>query len=416
MSNLADLLNDIGSGNAAPTAALGDLIGTISDVSGVLGTVGAVVSILNLLTGGDSATAAQVQEILTTIQNDFAQLNAADKAQSLIAALTNVTNALGPAKTAMDNLKASVNAQPPLTAAGILEQIGPCETAINQLSADIIWTVVYSYQIYWTDALYGDQAPTGSSTDLVFNYTYVLPAYMYALFAFLSVAGCLNPTFATEYADTIIRPAASLLQAKHDTIFNGGGDPLSSPNGIVRLFPWYPGQSNKWPWRWNGQLLWQLRSSPQKGFYPPGMSALSSPDGVNIEYGAVETYSGYSSIANYALIFSSAFSSDSTDSAPFNKFQIRFLKRAKDVYVGVGLLAVWNTINKLKALVGDPLVPRPNFADWSFRNDIAPLVANGLDAPTSLRSVANLINNTPPADVPQNAFIPYLSFRSLLSI
>jgi hypothetical protein len=411
MSNLTVLLNDIGVGNSAPADAVGDLIGAVSDISGVLGTVGAVVSILNLVTGSGSETAEQLQNILTTIQNDFAELNAADKAHSIIAALTNVANDIGPAQTALQQLPASVNAQPPLTEGDIQTKIGNCMTAMNDLSADIIWTVTYSDQIYWTDALYGDQAPTGSGSDLVFYYTYVLPAYMTALFAFLSVAACLDPEYVEHYADTVIRPAASLLQAKHDTILNSGGSPTSSYNGIVRLFPWAQGQSNKRPWNWNAQLLWQLRSAPQEGFYPPGMSALSSPEGVNIEYGAVESFSGYSSIANYALIFGTDFPEDSTDWAPFNKFQIRVLNRAKQVYTGVGLLSVWNTINKLKALVGDPLVPQPNFADWSFRNDIAPVVG----APTRLRSVADLINNTPPADVPQNLFIPN-SFRTLLSI
>ena len=39
----------------------------------------------------------------------------------------------------------------------------------------------------------------------------------------------------------------------------------------------------------------------------------------------------------------------------------------KDVYVGVGLVNVWQTINILNSLIGDPLVPRPGLIDWSFR-------------------------------------------------
>jgi hypothetical protein len=124
--------------------------------------------------------------------------------------------------------------------------------------------------------------------------------------------------------------------------------------------------------------------------------------------------SGYSWIANYALIFSGAFPATSTDPAPFNKFQIRLLKRVKDVYVGVSLLTVWNTVNNLKKLVGDPPLPAPGFADWSFRRDMVGFTGvQRPDGSISRRDVAAFISDTPPADVPPSLFI---SFSNLLSV
>ena len=88
--------------------------------------------------------------------------------------------------------------------------------------------------------------------------------------------------------------------------------------------------------------------------------------GVNIEYGAVELFSGCSSMGLYKITTEEIKAMDGD--AVFNKFQLRLLKRAKEVYIGVGLLNVWKIINDLKRIVGDAPLPRPNFADWSVRN------------------------------------------------
>lgn len=74
MSNLSDLLNNTSNSNAS--AFLGNVLGTAADISGGIGFVLMVMDWLQ----GDQSEAA-LQNILTTIQNDFAQLNAGDKAE-----------------------------------------------------------------------------------------------------------------------------------------------------------------------------------------------------------------------------------------------------------------------------------------------------------------------------------------------
>src|SRR5262249_37071642 len=152
---------------------------------------------------------------------------------------------------------------------------------------------------------------------------------------------------------------------RHDTIVSG-------------ITPLTPGP-------WNRQWLFDaLRWFFSPGFSRPGITPLEPPPssamakiedflgnplppellgslgGVTIKYGAVERFSGSSSVVDYKITFQDINAMAASDTGPFNKFQIRLAKKAKDVYVNVGLLDVWNTINRLKAIVGDAPLPRPN--------------------------------------------------------
>src|SRR5262249_18518374 len=142
-----------------------------------------------------------------------------------------------------------------------------------------------------------------------------------------------------------------------------------------------------------------------------------------IEYGAVERFSGYSHVGMYQLV--SPFNFQSNDPTPYNKFQIRLLRKWKRVYVGTGLPTVWNMINSLKRLVSDPLLPRPNLSDWSIREIAAistappPGVAPTPRLPISVVAVARSLQNTLPSDTPPLPSGPsfggnYFSLRTLL--
>ena len=130
------------------------------------------------------------------------------------------------------------------------------------------------------------------------------------------------------------------------------------------------------------------------------------------EYGAVETFSGYSSIGNYVVPVKEY----ANGQEMLGKFVIRRQKRLMDVYVGVGLFQVWTAINKLKALVGDVPKPQHRWSFWSFRLIIT---ETGLPAdPTtntfSLFSLAKYFKYTPPIDTSQDSGSP-TSFRELLN-
>lgn len=437
MSNLADLLKDIGDKNSTPVALIGDTIGTLADVAGG---VGAIVALVGLFTGAGDQTEAELQNILSTMNADFAQLNADLRAENLILAQTNIANQVAAAQAQLGELTALINALP-LSKEDRTTHIVPLLASLGALSPEVpIWEAVFAPQIYWSDpnqyfalnifgqesdAGYGPQQPAQAApnSDTVFAYVYVLPAYLYVLFAFLAVAGVIDPDFVKNYAGTpggplpdSIRGAANLLKGRHDTIFGG----------ITQLSPGY--WDGKSLWAYLAPLLIKVTPTPGSILWPgvspippllqPGQIGLPRGDttGANIEYGAVEKFSGYSSMANYQLSFGTDIDPNSTDPSPFNKFQLRLLKRAKDVYTSVGLLHVWNTINSLRKIVGDAPSPRPNFADWSFKNDIIkvskfPVPAN---RKVSLLAIAKFIKHTPPLDTDQRPSFT-TSFRELLN-
>lgn len=432
MPALFDLLKDVGDKNAQPIQVFGHAIGTLADFASAFAG-SAITAIVNQLLNQVDPTQAALQQIIAAIQNDFQ----ADKAGRIIDRLTNQVNAQGEALAVLDSLNVLLNSQPPLTDQERADEIEKCISAIEKLSPeDPLWTAVFSDQTYWTDsgvftrpesgffghegpvdvdAGYGQKAPP-SSNDRVFNYTYILPAYLQAVSCFLIVAGALMPTFAKDYADTVIRPAAGLLKARHDKIVN---------EGINQILPQH----------WDGSTLFGFVSTVAiAGGIVPGIKVLPPTDqspplpagigGAIIEYGAVELFSGYSEIAVYNMPFSAAFNIDSTDPAPFRKFQIRVLQKAKLVYNGVGLRALSTIINNLNRLVGDPPLSGPSFGDWSFRHDLSglpPVVnADGSvhavvqdDGSIHLRDMVYFIEQILPPDVPQSLFI---SFRNLLSV
>jgi hypothetical protein len=435
--NIADLANNLTTENSTAINILSSAFGAAADISGAVALVSAFVTAFE---GGDDTQAA-LQTILTTIQNDFAQLNAADKAARIIERLQNLDNITGPAETQIQQLQAHMAAD-----------IGQCLTAVNELAlnpgAISNWQAVFSDQIFWTDsgkfyqfsplpkysgnvppgaealdAGYGQQTPPQiGDEDLVFSYLYVLPDFLRTLAIFIAVAGSDDPNWVTDYGPQVLLPVATFLKDNvHDTIVSEiaelspgfwDGQSLWNAVGISPLdSPSTP--SGKWPW----QGVSAIPAVPQSvvvlllgGTEPP----IPEATGANVEFGAVEKYSGYSSIGNYEISFQDI-ANNSTDDAPYHKFQIRLLKRAIDVYIGVGLLQVCNVINGLNVLAGAPPMRRQYFSGWSFREilRVALVHADPATNKYSLYSLAGFIKHTHPLDTDQAA--PTTSFQELLS-
>jgi hypothetical protein len=439
VSNLSDLLTALNATNAKATDTFGAALGFASDISGPLGLGLAIFSAVEGVLQGNQ-TEAELENILKTIQNDFAQLNAADKAGRIIQRLQNLDNITGPAETQLEQLQAHMPTD-----------IGQCLTAINELAINDTaisnWQAVFSDQLFWTDsgeyfqfpnlqgddqrgvdwaadaldAGYGQQTPPEVGENLVFSYLYVLPDFLRTLAIFIAVAGSDDPNWVSDYGPQVLQPVAGFLKNNvHDTIASGitqlspgfwNGQSLWKAVGIPPLAgPSTP--SGKWPW----QGVSAIPAVPQSinvfnlDIIPP----IPTATGANLEFGAVEKFSGYSSIGNYQIFFDDI-PANSTDPAPFNKFMIRQLKRVIDVYIGVGLQQVWNVINNLNALVGAPPVPRHPFNGWSFRGIL--LASDFRPDPTtnkfSLYSLAGFIKHTPPLDTDQAA--PTTSFQELLN-
>lgn len=119
-------------------------------------------------------------------------------------------------------------------------------------------------------------------------------------------------------------------------------------------------------------------------------------------------------MGNYQISFQDI-PTDSTDPSPYNKFQIRLLKRAIDVYVGVGLLQVWNVTNSLNAIIAAPPMPRSSYAGWSFRQILqgSKFQPDPARKQFSLYGLAKFIKHTLPLDTAQATL--FTSFQELMN-
>ena len=443
--NTATLLNDITGGSSSATNMVSDVIGAVADVAGMVGAVGAVVSIIQSFMGAGGPSVGQIlSELCAQIQADFAQLDQDLGAGQLLARNQAIASFLFSGDGAYPILQSladsvnELNAQPPqLTPNEVQGKIQTVLGAVDGLAGglpDLVWNVTYDWQVYWTDsgtyytsawepfALpgpyllswidvgYGRQAPSKPADGNVFTYVVSLPAYLYAVAIFIAVGLALDPQFVSNPSwRPALQEIATFLQSQHQTV----------QEGIMFLSPAH----------------WTTASITGLSYLGPAGGSLSpiagirslwtglTPDyaiahnlGAIIEYGAVEKYSGFSAVEpNYIVSLSGPFGPIAGDDepGPFNKLQLRVLKKAKDVYIGTGLLRTWNVINQVRQLVGEEPMPGPNYADWSFRRDILPTTQVAASNGTwSLRSVAQFIEATVPLDTPNTA---NRSFRALLN-
>jgi len=403
--------------------------------------------------------------ILAAVNQAVQQLGAHQTAEDINTRLTNLGNALAVSTPVLQGLKADLSTN--LTAADVEARIEKCSQAVDALSNLVsdafggVWYAPYQDQVYWTDypdftsgsgdnVGYNAQVPGQDATapaGNVYSWVLALPAFLQALCIWLTVARALAPTtFVADYNASVLTPAWQFLKEQHDKILNqgiiqlspiywspalGGGNTLGGEMPVGGPLPGGPvgtpdpiwagpaGPAPK-PIPWTGSILYQGLQESSTGLVQAfaGVTPLAAPPGTvgffgaSIEYGAVEVFSGFSAMGTYVLDFGTGdgqLDPTSSDLSAYNKFQLRLVKKSHDVYIGVGLPGLWNTINTVGAIVGQPPLPRPNPADWSFRT-ISDIVG-GL---TSLRAIGQFIVSTPPDDTPSTPSV--VSFRTLLEV
>jgi hypothetical protein len=419
--NLANILNDIAGGNTAAINTVSDLIGTVADLSGAAGGILAVVEgLLNV--GKPSEVTLALEALAKTINTDFTELNQALNAQSIAERNTKLTEYLAKAETQLEGLPAFVSGAP--SQVEIAEYIKPCIEALIDLETGVVpntvWSQPFAWQEYWTDAGkyfcacpfgpgpvpddfssqdvgYGAQQPAPDAAGDVFIYRFSLPVYLQAVWLFLGVAGSLEPNFVTQYSD-VIRRATSFLETNvYEEIMQ---------RGLTRLSPPPPSGGNV------GNTACPSGPSPPgiRLYYVHPARDTEEQTGAMIEYGTVEKFSGFSSIDDSYPIYGDDYSEQI-----FNKLQIRVLLRAKTVYVGVGLARVWEVLNQLKRLIGEPPLPRPGFADWSLREVFSLAQLPAATAGGSTRALATFMIETHPRDTPYPSPTVTVSVRTLLT-
>jgi hypothetical protein len=418
-SNTAALLKDAGFQNAAAIKVIGEAIALVAGAAS-LGTVGVIVAMIGI--AGDlvslfSSSSDQIAQVLQALEK--IRQAEAEEADNLRRQLIQVS--LSYATTVAQSLNAlGSSPQPPPFITYQMQQI---LNSMNQVAPMDVsnrgckglpvvsgggWTVPSNYQVYWTDTDspdpgpflgYGEQAPSSSGED-AFNYTYVLPAYLYAVSTFASVGPLIDPNFQQHWADNVTS-AACLLQSVHDYIHTRITQLSPGPLSFQNLCKW-----------WGGTLPITKGVEKRLANFGAGLTAV-----LRIEYGAVDKFSGVSSVGFYSLqpTFSTQeFGIPVTTFDPNENydgaFQIRLQRRVKDVYVGTGLKHLQDAIDSLNKLVGQPISTGPSPGDWSLVRDIAgPAQVTRSDGTLHLSDVMGYLKRTAPADVPQVATINSLA-------
>jgi hypothetical protein len=463
---LASTLKALGVQDTQLIQGLGGIVAAALTYSstGALGVAAAAVGFLEtLISLFQSSGSDEVQKLGQALEQLIQQFEQAAAADAVNQRVSGIGIQVGVAAGLETSLQ-SLSAQLPLSAADVSNKLTSLAQALAALAPPDesqygcsyagaplgggFWLFPSNFQTFWDDsdskdlvwppppslqvqALgYGKQAPAGAN---VFNYTYVLPAFLYLAAVFVSLGAAIDPKLKQNWADSVVRPTACFLRSVHDNILKNGLKELTPgpwtdqtlaswtlighfvPTGlsVSDITPTVPGQ-------YSFKLL--TKPSTQQGVFPVvnlntvelGLDTLTvQVVGVSIEYGVVEQFSGYSSMATYTL--TPPFDLESTSPGPYNKFQVRLLKRWKDVYMGVGLVTVLNVANNLNALIGDPPFPG-GFADWSIRKDIVPLVGQQVSNPDgsfSLRALQNFLLNTQPTKVQPGLF---QSLRDVLDV
>lgn len=446
--NTAALLKDVTGASSQATNNVSDFIGTLADIGGAVGTAGSVISLVAGFMGIDGLSPDDMLNAISAeIAAAFHQWNLDWAAADILGRNQDINDLIfapGAAYEYLQGLKEYVrllNEDPPQLTEGVAaEYISNCMGTCNGFAPlnDYIWNLVYDWCVFFSDAGtyftfdlswqktrhdppgyisyelaladvgYGMQPPPANPEGTVFAYTYSLPTYLTAVSVFLSVGLALDPEFLSDWQESLAG-LASDLQSKHDIIFNG----------IMPLSPGYWTMDSITPQQIAAGVtgmrsIWRVQAASPGLLKTRQGPALPQDGGAIIEYGAIETFSGYSAIESNYIVTTGPSPAD--EAIPFNKLQLRVLQKKKEVYVGVGLLRTWNTIDQLRQLAGQAPLPRPSFVDWSFRRDIIPTLkatpSTGSLSGWSAREIASLIEVPLPRDTPVQS--GKVSFRQLL--
>lgn len=404
----------------------------------VIKVVGYAVQLLSIFSPDpDEQLAYAIETLAKTFHDGFIFLEATESANIMLTRATFLADKLQKATDALNNLRVAVDI-PGFFSPGDL--ISDCQDAIGYFLHDTItlaWYLQYSTNvfrgIYWDDsdqmsvcygwsgadpdnpianidrACFGAQYPPIHDETTVFDYRVSLPAFLAAITALLIVGRTFPKEFSewtgkSEYLTEVLEK----LQWVYEKIMKEGEGltPLTPPNW-TEIDGWLEGTACPFE---DGYFL-----SPRPPIvldYSYAPDKMPYPKSATIRYGAVERFSGASSIGEAIVT-----DINKADIAVFRKLQIRTLKRTKDLYVTLGLPAVWQMINHLKALAGDQSTPEPEFSTWSVREAFQVAKLEPVNGCYSLRTLADFLVKTQPYDTPYDPDSPNntLSFRQLIN-
>jgi hypothetical protein len=413
--NLASYLDAVSDANFSAINAFSSFLGTLADIGGSIALIETIVGLFQP-NHQDQYLAQELQAIQQYLVQMYSDLEKSFQEQSWV----NLSELISGSYAVVQSLPTLLTEQPPPSDDFRVAQVEACLSPVDALSDTTLrptgnfFLSTYSSMTYWTDAGafmwtnfyvnddgnwaeetvdvgYGLQAPAEPADNQVFSYLYVLPYCMKTYAALMVTGTALYPDFGTN---TLWRASlvgfAQFLTTIHDTI----------AGGITKLTPPDPASLD-----WYSTLE---QGNPVPGILPP--DGYPPVGGCTFLFGAVEVYSGYSSINDGNI---QPFPLSGTEEAIYQKLQVRALGEMITVYKSVGLPNVWSVINDLYQLTQQPLLPLHKYAAWSFQEIFfqASLASQG-DGLLHLSDLATLLSQTSPLDTAQTG--PSLSFQNLL--
>jgi hypothetical protein len=413
--NLASYLDAVSDANFSAINAFSSFLGTLADIGGSIALIETIVGLFQP-NHQDQYLAQELQAIQQYLVQMYSDLEKSFQEQSWV----NLSELISGSYAVVQSLPTLLAEQPPPSDDFRVAQVEACLTPVDALSDTTLrptgnfFLSTYSSMTYWTDAGafmwtnfyvnddgnwaeetvdvgYGLQAPAEPADNQVFSYLYVLPYCIKAYAALMVTGTALYPDFGTN---TLWRASlvgfAQFLTTIHDTI----------AGGITKLTPPDPASLD-----WYSTLE---QGNPVPGILPP--DGYPPVGACTFLFGAVEVYSGYSSINDGNI---QPFPLSGTEEAIYQKLQVRALGEMITVYKGVGLPNAWSVINDLYQLTQQPLLPLHKYAAWSFQEIFlqAGLAPQG-DGLLHLSDLATLLSQTSPLDTAQTG--PSLSFQNLL--
>ena len=401
MANLDELIKHLGDDDSSSLTIAGDILGTVADASGAIGAGASVVTeilqMLNVIQPADQ----QVQDLLSSIQlsidSIFRALAGDIAAEGILARERDIDGGIKDVAALFTILQTIVPELASLEEDYILQQIQTCVAAI-QFFTDYPdkWLIPWASlpkagpgpnpQGYSDNNWSGALAPPES--EFIFNYVYVLPQFLRAIYMSQASILALKPS-AMNQSDiqNLFKKAASKLQEVHGTMLSGIlGTRLPTAfdvayQGVSKDLdqwksPWFGGQHKLIMTYWRDPTLWP--------------------------FGAVESYSSFNNVTSYVPFMPFEFLPEGRPPVVPVSFvklvSLRIENCKKTLYEALGLPAVRKTINELRALTGQPVSTALPYEAWSIRNaasilGISPSGGPQLRFITALRA---LLTSTPP--------------------
>ncbi|HEX3682049.1 MAG TPA: hypothetical protein VHU83_05850 [Bryobacteraceae bacterium] len=342
MSNLSDLLAALNLDHVSAIKTAGGILG---GAIGLTADVSAAVDVIESLVSSDPS----VQDVLNTITADFNKLNAILSAEDKLERMRDIDQGMKDAVAVFLDLQATITSVPPVTQDYKEAQITICVAAVNFFDNDDKWQVNQADSPYYSDQWSGTLAPPGGDGGLAFNYIYTLPQFLRSIYILLTTISALDPSSLSAYADTLT-VALGRLTTIHETVVSSGIVGTKMPGiedvGQIQVF-----NSTNYEAIFTGPN-W---SDAELGEYP---------------FGAVEIYSGANNVSSYRSIFNySAVDLRTLPTAQATNFlklvQLNITRQRKALYTDIGFPLVWQAMNQIRSVLGQPLSIDPLYSSWS---------------------------------------------------